>query len=70
MKGNYDETKYKLYMADTGLLVSMLDEEAQDDLRAHKNLGDIRVRYMRILQPRLCARAAVGCIIISVLILP
>lgn len=39
LKGNYDETKYKLYMADTGLLVSMLDEEAQDDLRAHKNLG-------------------------------
>lgn len=39
LKGNYDETKYKLYMADTGLLVSMLDEEAQDDLRAYKNLG-------------------------------
>lgn len=39
LKGNYDETKYKLYMADIGLLVSMLDEEAQDDLRAHKNLG-------------------------------
>ena len=39
LKGNYDETKYKLYMADTGFLVAMLDEEAQDDLRAHKNLG-------------------------------
>lgn len=39
LKGNYDETKYKLYMADTGLLVSMLDEDAQDDLRAYKNLG-------------------------------
>ena len=39
LKGNYDETKYKLYMADTGLLVAMLDDEAQDDLRAHKNLG-------------------------------
>ena len=36
LKGNYDETKYKLYMADTGLLVSMLDEDAQDDLRAYK----------------------------------
>lgn len=37
--GNYDENKYKLYFADTGLLVAMLDEEAQDDLRANKNLG-------------------------------
>ncbi len=39
LRGNYDETKYKLYFADTGLLVAMLDEEAQEDLRAHKNLG-------------------------------
>lgn len=39
LKGNYADTKYKLYVADTGLLVAMLDEEAQEDLRAHKNLG-------------------------------
>ena len=39
LKGNYDETKYKLYMGDTGLLVSMLDEEAQSDLRENRNLG-------------------------------
>ena len=39
LRGNYDDTKYKLYMADTGLLVAMLDDEAQDDLRANKNLG-------------------------------
>lgn len=39
LKGNYDETKYKLYMADTGLLVAILDDEAQEDLRAYKNLG-------------------------------
>lgn len=39
LKGNYDDTKFKLYMADTGLLVSMLDDEAQFDLRANKNLG-------------------------------
>ncbi len=37
--GNYNDNKYKLYFADTGLLVAMLDEEAQDDLRANKNLG-------------------------------
>lgn len=39
LKGNFDETKYKLYFADSGLLVAMLDEEAQDDLRANRNLG-------------------------------
>lgn len=39
LRGNYDETKYKIYFADTGLLVAMLDEEAQDDLRTNKNLG-------------------------------
>lgn len=39
LKGNFDETKYKIYFADSGLLVTMLDEEAQEDLRANKNLG-------------------------------
>ena len=39
LKGNFDETKYKIYFADSGLLVAMLDEEAQEDLRANRNLG-------------------------------
>lgn len=39
LKGNTDESKYKLYYSDTGLLVSALDDEAQDDLRVNKNLG-------------------------------
>ncbi len=39
LKGNYDEKKYKIYFADSGLLVAMLDEEAQEDLRANRNLG-------------------------------
>lgn len=39
LQGNYDETRYKIYFADSGLLVAMLDEEAQEDLRANKNLG-------------------------------
>ena len=37
--GNCDTDKYKLYFADTGILVSLLDEEAADDLRANRNLG-------------------------------
>lgn len=37
--GNYAPDMFKLYFADTGLLVSMLDEESQEDLRANKNLG-------------------------------
>ncbi len=39
LNGNYDPDKFKLYFADTGLLVSQLDEEAGDALRANKNLG-------------------------------
>ena len=39
LKGNYDDSKYKLYFFDTGIFVAMLDEEAQEDLRANKNLG-------------------------------
>jgi len=39
LNGNCDIDKFKLYFCDTGLLVSLLDEEAQDDLRANKNLG-------------------------------
>jgi len=39
LKGNYDESKYKVYMKDTGLLIAQLDEESQQDLRANKNLG-------------------------------
>ncbi len=39
IKGNVDESKFKLYFADTGLLVASLDEESQIDLRANRNLG-------------------------------
>ena len=39
LKGNADLQKFKLYFADTGLLVAMLDDEAQADLRANRNLG-------------------------------
>ena len=42
LKGNYNEMKYKIYMADTGLLVAMLDDEAQEDLRSKKNIGTYR----------------------------
>ena len=38
LKGNYNASRYKLYLADSGLLVAQLDDEAQEDLRAHKNL--------------------------------
>ncbi len=39
LKGNYDDTKFKLYYTDTGILTAMLDEESQEDLRVNKNLG-------------------------------
>ncbi|MBE6749012.1 MAG: ATP-binding protein [Ruminococcaceae bacterium] len=39
LKGNYDPDKYKIYFCDTGLFVALLDDEAQEDLRANKNLS-------------------------------
>lgn len=39
LKGNYDSKLYKIYFKDTGLLIASLDEEAQEDLRANKNIG-------------------------------
>ena len=39
IKGNYDERKYKLYYCDTGLLVSQLDDESQEQLRVDRELG-------------------------------
>lgn len=39
LSGNCDIDKFKLYFCDTGLLVSLLDDESQEDLRANKNLG-------------------------------
>ncbi len=39
LKGNYDPKLYKVYYKDTGLLIASLDDEAQEDLRANKNLG-------------------------------
>ena len=39
LKGNCDINKFKLYFCDTGLFVALLDDEAQEDLRANKNLS-------------------------------
>ena len=39
LKGNYDPKMYKIYFKDTGLLIASLDEEAQEDMRANRNLG-------------------------------
>lgn len=39
LKRNYSDSKFKICMADTGLLTVMLDDESQTDLRANHNLG-------------------------------
>ena len=39
LKGNYNPNNYRLYFADTGLLIASLDDEAQDDLRKNKNFN-------------------------------
>ncbi len=57
LRGNYDETKYKIYFKDTGLLVAMLDDETQEDLRANKNLGV----YKGALYENIVGEALVKC---------
>ena len=37
--GNYNPDNYRLYFADTGLLIASLNEEVQDDLRKNKNFN-------------------------------
>ena len=39
LKGNYNPDNYRLYFADTGLLIGALDEEVQDDLRNNENMN-------------------------------
>jgi len=39
LKANYDPDNYRLYFADTGLLIGSLDEEVQQDLRDNKNFN-------------------------------
>lgn len=39
LKGNYNPDSFKIYFADTGLLVGSLDEEVQQDLRENKNFN-------------------------------
>lgn len=39
IKAHWQPDCFKVYMADTGLLVAMLDEESQADVRARRNLG-------------------------------
>lgn len=37
IKGNVDDSRFKIYMADTGLLLGQLDDESQEDFRANRN---------------------------------
>lgn len=39
LKENYNPDNYRLYFADTGLLIASLDDEAQDDLRKNQNFN-------------------------------
>ncbi len=39
LKGNYNPDNYRLYFADTGILIASLDDEAQEDLRKNQNFN-------------------------------
>lgn len=53
IKGNQNYSHFKIYMADTGLLISMLDEESQMDLKSNKNFGVYKGRCIR----KYCSRS-------------
>ena len=59
IKGNVDETRYKIYLADTGLLLSQLDDESQADFRANRNLNTYKGGlYENIVAEALAKRGA------------
>ena len=57
LKGNYDESKYKIYYHDTGLLIANLDEESAEDLRRNRNLGTYKgAIYENLISQMLAAQ--------------
>lgn len=42
IRGNLDEDSFKLYVADTGLFLAMLDEESAEEFRVNRNFGACR----------------------------
>ena len=55
LKGNYMGNNYKIYFCDTGLLLSLLDDEVKMDFKLNKNLGT----YKGALYENLVAEALV-----------
>lgn len=39
LSGNYDESRYRVFMGDTGLLMGMMDPEVGENVRINRNLG-------------------------------
>ena len=39
LAGNYDESRYRVFMSDTGLLMGMMESEVGEDVRVNRNLG-------------------------------
>ena len=51
LKGNYDDSKFKIYYPDTGLLIASLDE------RHKKIFGQIKIlEYTKGLYMKFCSR--------------
>lgn len=60
LKGNYDETKYKLYYHDNGLLMAALDDESSTDLRENRNLGVYKGAVYEIIVSEALAKQGYG----------
>ena len=60
LKGNYDPSKVKAYYGDTGLLIAQLDDEAQLDFRANRNLGVYKGALYESIAAEALAKAGLG----------
>lgn len=60
LKGNYDESKYKVYYHDTGLLMANLDEESSEDLRRNRNFGTYKGAIFENLVAQMLVAAGFG----------
>ena len=65
LKGNYDETKYKLYFADSGLLVAMLMRRRRRTCAPTKTSACTRAHCMRMWSVRRSSRPGISCITTS-----
>ena len=60
LKGHYNPDNFRLYFADTGLLIGALDDEAQEDLRLNKNMNTCKGAIFENIVADMLVKAGYG----------